>query len=420
MKRNPAVNVDQIHSLLGGEELRRLLDRLRKRMSCGEPLTGRIHLNNATTAEQRAFAKLMGRLPRHADSLIVDLDKLSAILVRAKACPRLEDAVIAIVGPIVNNREQALTRRMEWDRLWSEAVGRLESKAALLRWLDHLKTRGLLKRLVRSDLQKADALLKQAIAIVEQIPFPSVRLAELAASTTGNSHALDPGRSLAALVIRFARQLDPSTRWRTAAERRDAWETLGILCDEVSAPVLVLNLPARPGSLTAEALNLHASAGEPYRVSVRQLRRHPPVFDTELCQEVFVCENPTVVDVAANKLGNSCRPLICIDGQPKTASRLLLDLLKAAGVRIRYHGDFDWDGIRIANTVMERHGATSWRFDAADYARAHARARYPLKGRSIRASWDINLSELMMQTGRCAHEEEESVLNLLLTDLACH
>ncbi len=77
--------------------------------------------------------------------------------------------------------------------------------------------------------------------IVRQVPFPGVRLTELAAAITGNRHALDRGQPLAAQVIRLAPQLDAAQHWRSAAARRDAWETLGVLCDEVSAPVLVLN-----------------------------------------------------------------------------------------------------------------------------------------------------------------------------------
>jgi uncharacterized protein (TIGR02679 family) len=152
-----------------------------------------------------------------------------------------------------------------------------------------------------------------------------------------------------------------------------------------------------------------------YRISVRQLRRHPAAFDPSVCgPEVFVCENPTFVDVAANSLGSSCRPLVCVDGQPKTASRLLLDALTNAGIKIRYHGDFDWDGIRIANVILPRHCATSWRFDTSDYAAAPEK-KHALKGVAVSAEWDNELANLMARVGRCVHEE--SLLKILLNDL---
>ena len=409
------VDAEQVRRLLGGEDLRRLIERMRKRMSRGERLAGKIQLQNATPPERSAIDRLLGRLPTQGDMLTIDLDKLAAILAHAKLCGRLEDAVTALVGPVVDERTLALSRAGLWDNLWRKALGRVEGKLAVARWIEQLQATGLLKRLAFDDPHSAEAMLESAISIVQETPYSGIPLAELAASKTGNSHALDRGQSLAALVIRFSRHVDDLARWKTAPQRRDAWETLGVLCDEVSAPVLVLNLRADSQSLTGQALNLHAESGEPYRVSVRQLRRHPPVFDPAICgPEVFVCENPTVVDVAANRLGSSCKPLVCVDGQPKTASHLLLAALTQSGIAIRYHGDFDWEGIKMANQFMRRHRAESWRFNAPDYAAASPKD-YALKGKPVPAEWDDELSKLMSLVGRCVHEE--NVLGTLMADL---
>ena len=122
-----------------------------------------------------------------------------------------------------------------------------------------------------------------------------------------------------------------------------------------------------------------------------------------------------MVDVAANRLGSQCKPLICIDGQPKTASRLLLHSLSEAGCILHYHGDFDWDGIRIGNTIVQRHGAVSWRFNASDYSKATL-SDHVLKGKAVSADWDAELAPRMSETGICVHEEQ--VLDELLSDLS--
>jgi uncharacterized protein (TIGR02679 family) len=156
--------------------------------------------------------------------------------------------------------------------------------------------------------------------------------------------------------------------WDDTESRRDAWASVGVLTDELSAPALVLNLRASGPGLSSRALELHANAGEPYRISVRQLLRDPPPFavgSTGPC--VFVCENSTIVAACAHRLGTRCRPIVCVEGQPKTAGRLLLQQLRAAGIELAYHGDFDWPGIQIGNLVMRRHSARAWRFDIAAY-----------------------------------------------------
>ena len=85
---------------------------------------------------------------------------------------------------------------------------------------------------------------------------------------------------------------------------------------------------------------------------------------------VHVCENPAVLRRAAADLGPRSRPLICTEGQPSTAFHRLAAAVTASGGRLRYHGDFDWPGIAIANFVIRRHNASPWRLSAADYREA--------------------------------------------------
>ena len=65
--------------------------------------------------------------------------------------------------------------------------------------------------------------------------------------------------------------------------------------------------------------------------------------------------------------------MICTDGMPAAAHRALLTQLADAGARLRYHGDFDWPGIRIANHVLRTWHAQPRRISTNDYeAAAHS------------------------------------------------
>ena len=44
---------------------------------------------------------------------------------------------------------------------------------------------------------------------------------------------------------------------------------------------------------------------------------------------------------------------MCMNGQPRRASILLLDLAAQAGIRICYAGDFDPEGLLIAQKVIQ-------------------------------------------------------------------
>src|SRR5262249_38004917 len=117
---------------------------------------------------------------------------------------------------------------------------------------------------------------------------------------------------------------------------------------------------ARRGSRRVSE-NSGTPAGEPGYVSLRVLVRSPPSWAVA-GRDVYVCENPNLVAIAADQWGPRCAPLVCTDGMPAAAQRHLLSQLTRAGARLHYHGDFDWPGLCIGNHLMRAHGALPWRF----------------------------------------------------------
>ena len=91
--------------------------------------------------------------------------------------------------------------------------------------------------------------------------------------------------------------------------------------------------------------------GVPFYVTLQQLIAMPVA--PAAAATVHVCENPAVLRRAAADLGPRSRPLICTEGQPSTAFHRLAAAVTANGGRLRYHGDFDWPGIAIANSVIK-------------------------------------------------------------------
>jgi uncharacterized protein (TIGR02679 family) len=82
---------------------------------------------------------------------------------------------------------------------------------------------------------------------------------------------------------------------------------------------------------------------------------------------------------------------------------------------LRYHGDLDGDGVRIAAYVMAKTGATPWRMSAADYLAVPA-DKGPSVGRCSAAPWDAALEPAMSTRGVAVVEERVS--ELLLHDLS--
>ncbi len=276
--------------------------------------------------------------------------------------------------------------------------------------------RGLRRWFVGID---GDPQVKQlraaASAVIERIPLKvPMSLTQLAAETCGDSHALDRDSSLGRLTNRALAALQSQSPARSAAEIRTLWANVGVVLDELSATVLVLNLPTLPGSALGDMLYPLRQAGEPARLTFRQLRGNAPCdFDAAGAAEVFVCENPAVVAAAADRWGADCRPLICVEGQPNLAAERVLQMLVERGISLRYHGDFDWGGIRIAAHLWKRFRFTPWRFTCDDYVQAPPGRT--LSGQPIATPWDDRLGLTMQAAAVIVHEE--ALLEQLLADL---
>jgi uncharacterized protein (TIGR02679 family) len=249
---------------------------------------------------------------------------------------------------------------------------------------------------------------------------------ELAALALGDAHALDAGQPTATLVLAALRQAEALAATDTSNDElpgdaagdlpeeraRDTWARAGVLVNELARPVLFLNLATRGDSLAV------ATLGEPAYASLRRLLRAPPAWAVD-GREVFVCENPNLLAIAADRLGLRCAPLVCTDGMPAAAQRCLLMQLARAGARLRYHGDFDWPGLHIASQVMRAHAAQPWRFGAVDYQAAvgsSAHAQHRLTGTPVAAAWDAALAPAMQAHGLAI--AEEALAASLLQDLA--
>jgi len=405
---------DRLERTLGERGLQWVIGRIRRRLESGLPLQTKMALRFPTQQQRQALARLLGKPTTRSGAISVSLAELDALVRHAGLGSGLVEAVEALSGPIVNHRREQAEIAESWRILFEEAVHLSDKRSPVVEWLVELERSRLLARLTKGDVDYGRGLLGHAVDIACRLPLSGTPIAELAATVTGDSHALDTGMPLSAILLRLISRLSGIEEWATPEGRRSAWASVGVIVDELSAPVLVLNLKASGDSELDRAANLHAQIGEPYRISTRQLLRRRLRFTAAvLGGTVYVCENPPVVAAAAERLGKFCAPLICIEGQPKTAAHVLILQLREAGIDIAYHGDFDWPGLGIGNVMVRRYGSTPWRFGTADYQEAPKGKG--LRGQSIKASWDAALSIAMTESGKSVHEE--AVLPTLLKDL---
>lgn len=392
--------------LLGGEMLAGLRRRLRQRCERAA-LPGMFRLNGLTDTERNALASLLGRKPRQAESMMLDVAELEIALQRAGLAASLRDALEQLDGPITDRAAERAALQAQWSAL----RGRCDD-IRLAALLDLPRGMALVKRLARQPAA-AGQILDSAQAVLRVLPAAGMPRARLAAEVLGDAHGLDQGRPVASIVLAALRRSTDAVQGEPGAEEtvRDLWAEAGVMVNELSRPALFLNLSAREGSFGMPA------PGEPGYISLRALLRMPPAW-LVAGQDVYVCENPNLVAIIADALGADAAPLVCTDGMPSAAQRTLLQQLAAAGARLHYHGDFDWPGLAIGNWVMRACGARPWRFGSGDYTtalREVPRGGRALGPASVDADWDAGLAPAMRAQDRAI--DEEAIAAILIQDL---
>jgi uncharacterized protein (TIGR02679 family) len=407
-------DAQRLRLLLAKPALAPLIQRLQDRRRLDRPLDAPLTLSNLTADQRTAIDSFLSRRPSRGNAITIRRGEIQRILQAGELCDTLEEALTHLFGPVANERRDRDERRQHWRLVQDSVAAAFVTLPTYHPWLAAQFSTGRLKRMCKNDFERAGQWLFVVAALLHGIPWPLPSLADVATRLTGDSHALDRDRPLAALCLSaIASQHPPGSN--NVFRRRHLWEWAGVVADELSAPVLVLNLRANAGTLLGDHLNTFADAGEPCHLSVRLLRSAgDAAFNGLSGSTIFACENPSVVAAAAHRLGARTRPLICTAGQPAAAPQLLISTLRRAGCRILYHGDFDPAGINITNLLIQRFGVDPWRMSAADLATATVHGP-PLNTACPSALWDKDLSNLLQNRGHALLEE--AVLETLMDDL---
>lgn len=383
-----------------------------ERLSSGRPVRS-VTLRGLDEDAQAALADLLGSSSYPGSRVTLRLDRLDAALAPLGVDGRTVAGVV--VGPIGNRTAERERRTRERTGLWSwlSAHPVVVRQPALTEWVDRLRADGI----PRQGTTRLRQRCEEALAVLETLPLAeSLPLPTLAARVVGDPHALDDTAALPSLVLRALATLRGLPPPANAQERRALWGAFGVDCDAHSTSVLVLGLRPIGGGPLATTLRVWADAGHAVSVTLDQLSGSTDV--RQPFPVVHVVENPSVLALAQRRLGTEAPPLVCVSGWPNSAAVALLRRLGEGGARVRYHGDFDGEGLRIAAHVMARTGAVPWRMSTSDYLGALREAGTvgPGPGRMSPAPWDAELSDLIGERGVAV--PEEWMADLLVDDLA--
>ena len=112
---------------------------------------------------------------------------------------------------------------------------------------------------------------------------------------------------------------------------------------------------------------------------------------------VYVVENPMAFYwlMEQQKDEKAQVAMICSAGQPTQAVWMLLDFLKESGTRMYYSGDFDPEGLLIAQRMKERYQdlVKLWHYESEDYK--HSMSSIEIEPTSLKKLDKLTQAELL-------------------------
>lgn len=261
------------------------------------------------------------------------------------------------------------------------------------------------------DPEKLKRLLSQVCSGLNQcvVEPQKMRLALFASKITKDPHAFDMNRDGGRLLLYALSAYYQLNYPQNAEEQMELLYQAGLIYDEVSNYTIGRGIQGFAGDMGHSGWAGFAEAGEPLHISLWNIS----MIDRVSCvkNRVFVFENPTVFSEIAGLLEDQPGSLICSAGNVKVATLLLLDKIVQGGGEIYYGGDFDPEGLIIADKLKKRYREKLilWHFTPEDYQMILSKkkissSRLKKMARIVTPELKI-MAEIIEETGYSAYQE---------------
>ncbi len=411
----------------------RLLPKLIDRYVSLGRIGGSVKLSNLHPKEKEAFTLFFRKDYTHQSSATISFSLFEKALQKTKYAELdLKDILEAYAGKeIVTKQEE--NKQYEYEKM--ETFLRIqEAYPYAASWLDYIQMKGKGTRFFHSlydeDKRRFVKTLESVCHALGQLPKESQyeRLPVFAQRITKDPHAFDldgeQGKAfLHALQYKWYEEgiISQITNHLTSEEANDLLQNFHLLRDDILNFVTCIGLVSQ---INQDESRMMKAANDEKAVLNLPLRE---VLKFTSCKpmygnSVFVVENSGVCSTLLDRWSfPTPPPLICTNGQFKLAALLLIDLLAKGNVNIYYSGDFDPEGLQMAQRIYSRapKHVKMWRYSIEDYEKCMSNMELSLERMAKLKMVDVNelqpVKGALWSNHRAGYQEE--LIEDLLTDM---
>ncbi|MDO4556622.1 MAG: TIGR02679 family protein [Lachnospiraceae bacterium] len=330
----------------------------------------------------------------------------------------LKELLLAFFGEdIKTKREQQELFQENWSSFFETILSETDCPE-MRSWLEDTleKKRNGYQLLYRKYIEDKEELKKVLFNISQAANhFPvkrhtKMRLPVFAAKITGNPHYFDETEFAGKLWMTFLSCGTKIEDELSAAERN--WHCLyrvGILKDDLWNYVLTYGICGiKEDGKPHSGLEGFRKEKEPIHMSLFMLGNLETAYGRE--KTIYVVENPSVFSALIDYFPENIS-VVCTNGQLHLAAFVLLDLLKENGFEFLYAGDFDPEGLGIADRLKERYEEAFhlWLYEEKYYEKAVSSVKLEKNRLSQLGNLStpqlIHFSEYIKQSQKAGYQE---------------
>ncbi|MGM9974158.1 MAG: TIGR02679 domain-containing protein [Clostridiaceae bacterium] len=357
-------NLEAVEYLRSKKEYHTILLKLREKYKKTGKLTGRIKLENLTKEQ----GLLLGGIDHN---LYVNLEGNLSVKKfiehfsqgQFQGIDFIEVLNLYFPEELRTNREVREEKELKKEAYFQLLMNELQEEKTRL-WLEAVFTfkkhgYGIIYKLYKENSKELRTVilnLDRALAMMSFSEENYMPLPAFSALVTRDSHYFDGNNLGGKLLISALSYLKGLDRCYTAEKISELLFSCGIVRDEVSNFVITSGLIIFNDKEELEGYKWFRRERQPLILSLYNLKAIDRVRGIK--NKVFIFENPAVFYELLIRNNKDFPSLICISGQPNLAVLSLLDKLAKQGSHLYYSGDFDPEGLQIADNLKYRYGSS--------------------------------------------------------------
>lgn len=375
---------------------------------------GMVKLTNLTAVEKDALEGFFRKPYQKNKTICISMEQFQKALSETRfAHLSFEEIIEGYFNESLESRREQKHRE---EQQWNQFLDKVEepfTDTVSLQWFRTMREKGgtcitYLKQLYQENQELLLDMLILTMKGADAFPVwkgEQKRLDIFAAEVTGDPHYFDFGTKAHKILFYFIEAyleehpIDQSV-WELGQKQYEVEQRMermfhvGLLSDEISNRSVAYGIHLRKCSgKLHEGIEGFLVEKEPVTVMLYQLRDVAEAYGES--KVVCVFENPSVFTEFVRKFREEKITAVCTSGQLMFTSLLLLDLLVKGGCVLYYSGDFDPEGLQIADKLKGRYGdkLVLWHYTGCDYEKA--KSDKAISVRSLAKLDRIQAKELM-------------------------